>query len=219
VENLTTKNATKIIKKLLIVDRCNHQVGKLVNNLLDLTWNDDFDFGIIEYYFKNANHYGHFKDISFILSESKFNKDKRAFYIIKKLISLYDIQILQDLLVYYLIQLTTKDDMEIYLDLFKQQNTNIISIAILSLLHLNNEDITKLIELNKSYDIDLSILQQSNNFLIKNIQKQNKKHTIDNMLYLVAMKRNKVQENYIKNFVLDSKDINLYNLYYNGICI
>jgi hypothetical protein len=215
--NKLEKKAKNLINKLLEVDRCNENIGTWVNELVSLTWENNFQFSIIKYYYDKSNNYGHYRDIAFILSESKYYRNKEAIPIMKKLIALYDIRIISDLLVGYLLAVDTSTDIKVYLALLKKDNC--ILYAFYALRYLEKETIQKLSFLSCGNEYFNILLKDKKTIIVlTNKLEFNKKSELSYMAYLVALLRHDIDKNFIRNFVLKSKSLNIYNFYYDFCC-
>ncbi len=211
------KKSRDIINKLLLANRCEEDIGETVNELLALTWKENFKFSSISYYYDKASHLGHYRDIAFILAEGKFNMSEEGYKIIKKLISLCDTIILNDILVNFLQKVNNCEDMQIYCALLNQDK-NTIFCALRALLHLDHKVIEKLSYLSddKQYFKILTNKDKQTKEL-SNTLKYTKKNLVPYMALIMALIRQNVDKRYIEELVISTKSTSIYSFYYDWL--
>ncbi|CAA6821672.1 MAG: Unknown protein [uncultured Sulfurovum sp.] len=203
------------------ISRCEDEYGTLVNRLAQLTWDEDFSYSLIEYYYNNSIHFGHYKDIAFVLGEGDFRADSKTLDIIIKIIILDDTVIISDILVNYLLCMENKKfDINVYTSLFFNVNLSIKFIALKSLLWLEQKKILKIIELSENNEVPFLLLRKNKVELLIFIEDLTfkKDEILIYLMLVIALIRTNSDKILIENFVLSSNSLEVYNFYYDICC-
>jgi len=212
--------AHQLLIEILNEDDNNERVGILVNQLNDLIY-QGASWKILETYYEKASNWGDYRNIGFLIDEGPFFNDKNISPLIKKLLNTEDSYVISEILVTYVSNITTIEELRYLLSLcgigITSKLCGLEVVAMKAIVTLSKEQLVLLKKISFKEDKEpLHLFFKSKNELSQDFLKKNifnKSEIYKKIVFMVAVYTNCTNEE-LKELVKLSKSVNIYDFYY-----